>query len=285
MKKNILLPKLISYFKEMMSLEGKAFVLNSFATTFKNEFKKRPENQVVRDLMTSISSFRDLSKMEEGDNLYNTGFKYNVSTLSVDQELDIILSKEYCLIISQCYEILESYLNNLFTDLIYHKRIVAKSIPKLKDITFPITKKKLKQLLKETVGRPKNNRAYINAIRRLSPHFVKHETKNIYKLNLGVWFDLLGEVRHNVIHNRQVVSDKLKLYLKDKQRLKVFKIYFQIKNTYDGRVIFMTHSQFTESVHLCKEFAYFIFKALSIDNNWNPVYPLHQEGYDFLDIQ
>src|SRR5664279_2723788 len=99
---NILLHSLNKYYKEMMSLEGKIFVLNGFVKNFRDDLQKR--ETIDRELMAAISTFRDLSKISKGDNLYDTGYSYSLRSSVLESEIEIILSKEYCLTLSQAYE-------------------------------------------------------------------------------------------------------------------------------------------------------------------------------------
>jgi len=255
----------------MMALEGKIFVLNGFVKNFRDDLKKR--ETLDRELMGAISTFRDLSKITKGNNLYNTGYGYSLRTSVLESEIEIILSKEYCLTLSQAYEIFETYLADIFTELFFNfpEHLVAL---KLLETKLHLPRKSLKDFVKEKLGRQKNNRKYINSLRKLSPHFVEFDTKNIYKLNISAWFDLVSELRHNIIHNRQVVSDKLLEFLKDKERAKLFKEFFERKTTSDGVVIFLTSEKFNIVLDRLNEFAYFIFKSLSIDNNLDPTYRL-----------
>ncbi len=255
----------------MMSLEGKIFVLNGFVKNFRDDLKKR-EN-IDRELMGAISTFRDISKLTQGDNLYDTGYSYSLRSSVLETEIEIILSKEYCLTLAQAYEIFETYLAEIFTDLLYAFPDHFVTI-KLLETKLHLPKKSIKAYIKEQIGRSKNNRKYINSLRKISKHYVEHETKNIYKINISSWFDLLSELRHNIIHNRQVISDKLLEFLKDNERAILFKDFFDRKTTYDGVVIFLTNENFNINLDRLNEFAYFIFKSLSIDNNLDPTYRL-----------
>src|SRR6266542_6317608 len=209
--------------------------------------------------------------MEKGDNLYTTGYSYRFRTSDLKEEIDIILSKEYCLTLSQAYEVFETYLIELYTELLlfFPEHLVTLKVLSTK---LHLPKTSLKEYIKEKIGREKNNRKFINSSRKLSKHFTQHETKNIYNINISTWFDLVSELRHNIVHNRQVVSDKLLLFLKDYERAKLFSKYFARKNTYDGVIIFLTKDNFHKNNALLNEFAYFIFKSLSIDNNLDPTY-------------
>jgi hypothetical protein len=266
---NPLLNSLNKYYKEMMSLEGKIFVLNSFVKNFRDDLQKR--ESFDRELMAATSMFRDLSKITKGNNLYQTGYSYSLRTSVLESEIEIILSKEYCLTLSQAYEIFETYLANIFTELFFNTPDYLVEL-KLSETKLHLSKKLLKEFVKDKLGREKNNRKYINSLRKLSPHFVEFETKNIYKLNISSWFDLVSELRHNIIHSRQVISDKLLEFLKDNQRAKLFKEFFERRTTSDGLVIFLTSEKFTIVLDRLNEFAYFIFKSLSIDNNLDPTY-------------
>ena len=253
----------------MMSLEGKIFVLDGFVSDYRDEIKKR--ETFDREIMGSLSYFRDLSKLTKGENFYHTGYSYSLHISTLESEVGNILSKEYCLTLAQAYEIFESYLAEIFTELIF-------SIPehlitlKLLEAELHLPKKELKEYIKEKIGRPKNNRKYISSIRKLSKHYNEYETKNIYKINISAWFDLVSELRHNIIHNRQFVSDKLLEFLKDNERAKLFKEYFDRKTTHDGEIIFLTNKKFHSNLARLNELAYFIFKSLSVDNNFDPTY-------------
>lgn len=255
----------------MMSLEGKLFVLDRFIKNFQNDLLKK--ETFDRELISSISAFRDLSKFTDDNNLYNTGYSYSLHSSALKNEIEIILSKEYCLILSQAYEIFETYLADMFTELLFAMPDHLITL-KLLEVKLHLPKKSLKAYIKEKIGRPKNNRKYISSLRKLSKHFAEHETKNIYNLNISVWFDLVSELRHNIIHNRQVISNNLLEFLKDNERAKLFKQFFDRKTTYDGVVIFMTNEKFHINLDRLNEFAFFIFKSLSIDNNLDPTYRL-----------
>ena len=181
----------------MMSLEGKIFVLDDFVNNFRNDLTKR--ETIDRDLISSISVFRDLSKMEKGDNLYTTGYSYRFRTSDLKEEIDIILSKEYCLTLSQAYEVFETYLIELYTELLlfFPEHLVTLKVLSTK---LHLPKTSLKEYIKEKIGREKNNRKFINSSRKLSKHFTQHETKNIYNINISTWFDLVSELRHNIVH-------------------------------------------------------------------------------------
>ena len=257
----------------MMSLEGKIFVLNNFVNNFRNDLKKRETED--RELMAAISTFRDISKQTKGDNLYNTGYEYSLRSAVLESEIDVILSKEYCLTLSQAYEIFETYLAGIFTDLLYNNPEYCVSL-KLLETKLHLPKKTVRELVKEKLGRQKNNRKYINSLRKLSQHFSDHEANNIYEINISTWFDLVSELRHNIIHSRQVISDKLLEFLKDKERGKLFKEYFDQRDTYDGVVIFLTSAKFNIVLDRLNEFAYFIFKSLSIANHFDPTYKIRR---------
>ena len=149
---NILLYSLNKYYSEMMSLEGKIFVLNGFVKNFRNDLPKR--ETIDRELMAAMSTFRDLSKITDGDNLYNTGYSYSLRSSVLESEIEIILSKEYCLTLSQAYEVFETYLADIFTELFFAIPSHLVTI-KLLDVKLHLPKKSLKEFIKEKLGREK----------------------------------------------------------------------------------------------------------------------------------
>jgi hypothetical protein len=143
----------------------------------------------------------------------------------------------------------------------------------LPSINARISKLELKKYVKENIGRQKNNRKFMNLIEKLSIHFTQHEANNIYKLNFPMWFDLVSELRHNIIHNRQTISSRLQDFLKhNNERAKLFQMFFEQKITNDGLIIFLTNEKFHIILDRLNDFAFFIFKSLSLDHNFSEIH-------------
>ena len=72
-------------------------------------------------------------------------------------------------------------------------------------------------------------------VRKISPHFRTHETKNIHNVNISQWFDLVTMIRHTLVHNRQIISSRLLKYLEKQKANEMFDRHFQRKRI-DNRV-------------------------------------------------
>jgi hypothetical protein len=117
-----------------------------------------------------------------------------------------------------------------------------------------------------------NNRGLISFTRKISNYFKQHETNNTWKEDVPKWFDLLSEARHNIVHNRQVISNRFLNYLAKRNANKLFENFFSKKNV-DGEIcIFQTHHQAMKNIDLLNEFAFLIFKSLSVDNGLSSNY-------------
>lgn len=252
----------------MASLEGRIYVLNWFMNRYRDEAKKLKRDN--ENLSESILISRDLSQITTGYNGFDTDYGYALKYADINNEVDYILSREYCFSLTQIYEMTESYLLNIITEFLFRNQQHLITL-KLLSTNILLSKGALRELVKDKLGR-KNNRKLIGAIRKLSNFYVQHETNNTHKINLSSWFDLLSEVRHTIIHNRLIVSDGLIKYLANKEKTKLFEYYFDRRKTYDGVVIFLSNHKFALNNQLLNEFVYFVFRSLSIDNKLDPTY-------------
>jgi len=261
---NYLLPVINSYFKEISALEGKLFVskyfIENFSKSLKNDLTFKHE---------SVTVYRDLSIPKKQFNLFPTGYEYNVDRKNLEDEIVNILSREFCLTLSQAYEVFESFLIKILTEFLYHNQNHLVTLKILKTnlyLTKPTIKEKIKFQQKT------NNKGLISFIRKLSSYFKQHETNNTWKEDISRWFDLLSEVRHNIVHNRQVVSDKFLRYLTKHNANELFDRYFSKKNINGEICVYQDHHQSMNNIDRLNEFAFLIFKSLSVDNGLDSTY-------------
>ena len=273
MQPNLLLLHISTYFKETMAIESRVFVLDNSVNNFKQSIKERPNEHSFAEgmLMDSISTFRDLSQKGGGDNLYHTGFRYMLNYSNLEREIENTLSSLYLLSLSQAYEVFETYLIDIFTELLllFPMHIVTTN---LFSESFIIPREILRNQIKQKIGREKNNKGYLIALRKLSQHYKDNESDNIYNCKMGLWFDILSEVRHDSIHNRQIISNNFFELLKNHEQELYFNKYFDKRNTALETVIHLTKDKFHINLNLLNDFAVFIFKSLSLDNSLNPKY-------------
>jgi len=86
---NILLHSLNKYYKEMMSLEGKIFVLNGFVKNFRDDLQKR--ETIDRELMGAIS----VSQASLGQNTLFVK-RYQLAGLAAVKEISYPTTSPLC---------------------------------------------------------------------------------------------------------------------------------------------------------------------------------------------
>ena len=262
--KNYLLPVINAYFNEIAVLEGKLFLSQYFIENFTKSLKN--DESFKHDSMTF---YRDLSIPKGQFNCFPTGYEYSVNKINLEDEISNILSKEFCLTISQAYEVFESFLKKILTQFLYNNQSDLVTL-KILQANLVLTKELITEKIKFEQGT--NNRGLISIVRKLSNYFKQHETNNTWKEDVPKWFDLLSEVRHNIVHNRQVISNRFLNYLTKRNANKLFETYFSKKKV-DGEIcIFQTHHQTMKNIDLLNEFAFLVFKSLSVDKGLDSSY-------------
>jgi len=263
---NYFLPTINNYFKEIAWLEGKIYVIDSMAKIFLKHIENNhyPEGR----LNESGLYYRDLSTNDNEINLFSSQYNYKMNIANYQNEVENISSGIFCLKIDQAYECFETFLKDILTDFFLNNR------------THPITIKLMKtslylsrdfirgQLLREK----KDNKKLIATLRNISPFFKVNEINNTWKINISDWFQILSEVRHNIIHNRQIISNRLVQFLISNNTETIFSNFFNRKEINGHMSIFMTHELMGKNIEMINNYAHLIFKSLSIDNNLDPKY-------------
>ena len=111
---NYLLKILNAYFDEVLSIEGRLTVSESFLNAKKDDIIK--ENRTHKSIVTSITCYRDLSLLQSGNNLFTPNFSYEMSVDTMTNEIKDIISQQSCFAVSQAYEAFESFLIELITE-------------------------------------------------------------------------------------------------------------------------------------------------------------------------
>jgi hypothetical protein len=113
-----------------------------------------------------------------------------------------------------------------------------------------------------------NNKGLIAIVRKLSPHFRNHESNNIHRVQITQWFDLVSVIRHTLIHNRQIISQRLLMYLETNKANKaseMFDRHFKRKKIGDGVCIYLERNTASDVIDWLNTFAHFIFAGLSME--------------------
>lgn len=261
---NYLLSSLQEYFEEVIHIEGKLVTTESFLNERKKQLKT--ESSQNRTLISAITSYRDLSQLAPKENLYCPNFSYHLEVNGLDKEIEEIISQDCCLAVAQGYEAFESFLINILTEFLLNnpeKMVLLKIL----EVKLYLTKETIRGMLKKMQG--VNNKGLLALVRKLSPHFKSYEIKNIHKVNISQWFDLISMVRHTLIHNRQIISPKLLEYLEKQRANEMFDGQFKRRKIGKHIRIYLEKNTATDILNWLNSYAHFIFKSLSVDNKFS----------------
>ena len=104
---NYLLKILNEYFEEVLSIEGRLTVSESFLNAKRDDIIK--ENRTYKSVVSSITCYRDLSQIQGGDNLYTPNYAFDMTVDTMANEIKDIISQQSCFAVSQAYEVFESF--------------------------------------------------------------------------------------------------------------------------------------------------------------------------------
>jgi len=262
---NYLLPILLSYYKEIMFLTGRAHVMDTVIDNYKEQMINI--NDEYPFISASISSYRDITQFFPNENLYSPDFLYHLSKKELIQESIYLKNNQRVFTISQSYEVMESFLVNILTEYL------SKNPDEFVTLGFfsePVILPKVD--IRKLVDKSKeiNNSGIIKRIRKISKNFQAHENNNILKLNVSHWFEIVSMVRHLIVHNRKIVTDKFREFLEKNNANKyeeIFNNYFEIETIDDVSSIFINRNKISDIIITLNCFAHFIFKSLSIEAN------------------
>jgi hypothetical protein len=217
-----------------------------------------------RNYTELISTYRDLSQLQGGDNLYWTGQKFSYSLSELKDDAFYIASRECCYGIAQTYEIFESFLKSFLVELLQHKREYLELISNDESLTLNSTDD-FRDLVNQFQKRGKNNKKFFWLFRKISDFYKRHEKENIWNYNMADWYDLMSEVRHAIIHNRQHFTDKVKTSIARNRNQIIFERYFNVEKSTDSGLIIVDRLKTGELINLFNQFAFLIWKSVSLD--------------------
>ena len=104
-------------------------------------------------------------------------------------------------------------------------------------------------------------------MRKISPLYTKAEKDNYLELGLNHWFNILVTFRHQSIQNQRIVSKNVIDNYHSSKR-KIFTDYFPHEKYINQDYVLNFNLQYTrKNIELLCEFAFLIFKSISIENN------------------
>lgn len=258
---NYLKRHLESLFIECTSLDANLLVLESLVSSKSQDLEENfpfPNYELIG----MITTYRDLSQLEGGNNLYNTQVGYSLNTKNLPTEVTRLLSYISCLTITQVFEVFESFLKNILSEIIYQNP------PLTHELKLPNIYNSFQEIRKDIFKiQGTSNKGFIKVLRKISPFFKKHESNNIWDKNMSHWFDLIARIRNLVVHSRLVISPEFEDYINEVHRKVLFTQHFTIYESNATKKIELTPYQAHSITHHLFEYAHLIYKSVSIDFN------------------
>lgn len=259
---NYLSPILHEYFQQILQIEARLAVSTSFLASRRDQLLS--DGSGNRTLIGSITSYRDLSQIQGGDNLGSPACSYQVKTDNLSDEVDIIISQQCCYAATQWYEVFESYLISMISEYLHHHQYRLREV-KLKGERILLLKETIRHMVKKAQGT--NNKGLLSMMRKLSGHFKQYEHNNIFSVDISQWFDLYSMIRHTLVHNRQVVSNRLLDYINTRKSNELFEQHFKKRKVDQEVCIYLEKDSAGNITHWLNTFAHFIFVSLSKEGN------------------
>lgn len=256
---NYLKQHIESLFLECTSLDANLLVLDAFVSA-RGEQLTANFPYAGYELIGMITTYRDLSQLEGGNNLYDTNVGYSLSTDNLSDEVTRLLSYTSCLTITQVFEVFETFLKNILSEIIAQNPRLAQVMKLPNSYT---TFSEVRQDISYIQG--SGNKGFIKALRKISPFFKQHESNNIWNKNMSHWFDLIAHIRNLVVHSRLVTNRQFERYIQEAHRKTLFDQHFTISEIGAIKKIGLTPYQAHAITHSLFEYAHLIYKGLSID--------------------
>jgi len=249
-----------NYFEETTVYESDSLTIEGILKFYQQsiDFSKMPPPFINQN----ASYFRDL-RIKTGENLFYSGYDAELNVNNFELTISRLESRESLYIFSQIYEAFESFLKNIL------KSFYENNGERINEVIL------LKQLLSESDGmssminkfqrKEKNNKKLFWLLRKLSTTFKDNEKDNCYCVDYSIWFDLMSDIRHLVVHNRQQVSNIFKESLKENRKAKIFEQYFRIDDILGKSYIVTSRINLNNINMHFGSLALLIFKCLSIE--------------------
>ena len=257
---NYLLKILNAYFDEILSIEGRLTVSESFLNAKRDDITK--EYRVYKSIVSAITSYRDLSLLQGGENLFTPNFSYEMTVDTMPNEIKDIISQQSCFAVSQAYEVFESFLIELITEYLLNNQNKLQLL-KFSNGNLILLRETIRGMVKK--GQGVNNKGLLAMVRKISPHFQIHEVKNIHNVNISQWYDLVTIIRHTLVHNRQIISSRLLKYIEKQKANEMFDRHFQRKIIGNKICIYLEKNTASDIIDWLNTFAHF-FHISTLDS-------------------
>jgi hypothetical protein len=262
---------LLELFEKLNIYNGLLRRLEDALTQFKRTYREFYEGQ-GDDRLKAISSHTlailDLSESPDEDRItFNPTGRFTVYGSQYVLVADRLLHRDCSWTISIGYEAFETYLNDLLAYAIHIDRSLAKS-----DKLSKYDKKSRKSFNKEGIeywkdfvryAYKRDNLELLKRYQELEPDISLIEKKNLRKLDLTEWFNVVTRVRHAVTHSNMIIKpDRLRLLSTSEKR--ILRKNFPGKNYNGGYQLEVGVRNAICAIQIFAEYAFIIFKYLSL---------------------
>jgi hypothetical protein len=238
------------YMEEITFLNGELVIVKS---TLKYYYKDFSEQDKYEEWIGSISPYRDI-RIKEGH--FGVGdFSSSLNKKNLSRVFKRIESRESLFILSQCYETFESFLKRILVKYIESNPDKIELIPKYK--YFYESSLSASEFINNLQRQGKNNRILFWVIRKFSEDFGKIETDNFYKLKFNIWFDLISDIRHIIVHQRLRPDDKFVESLKENKKQDIFNASFFMEDN-----LIFSNSQIGSEIIKLNSLAFLVLTCL-----------------------
>lgn len=162
---------------------------------------------------------RDITQTHGGDNLYLYG-SHSITPENISIERDIVVNRVLCFLISQSYEIFETFLINCYSRYLESN---PEQIPQKLELQEGASYDQIRAKIKNKF---KNHHDYLKIFYKLSEHFKKHRIKNTWDQDLVIYAKVLSLCRHDIVHGRLKMSSQLIEYTSNSTQKKMFEEIF-----------------------------------------------------------
>ena len=187
---------------------------------------------------------------------FHSGLFKSTSKENYKSEMINILSREFCLIYCQSYESLVK----LFKDCVFHKASKDSNFEKEIKKVFKIEG----ELNRENI---KGGDLLYKVIKMMGKKTLQKLSKeNNTNIKFGELLKILSEVRHSITHSKSVIS-KSEINI-TKYHTQIFELLFNYSEINNQQIkIELDFKKFDYLIKKLTEFAFQIFKAISIEEN------------------
>lgn len=189
---------------------------------------------------------------------FHTGIVAETTKDNYETEINRILSRQLCLLYSQSFESFERFLKDSLFERMSHDEI-------LREYTISLLPKKQKSSFSRT-KMPGGANLFKVLKKAGGESFKTFTSENNLKIKFSELWTILSEVRHSITHKESLIESEL--INKSEHHSGIFKFLFNSKPVFDDLLLIeLDYKKFEKLIKRFSEFAFQIFKILSIEEN------------------